>query len=514
MNQRVLYAVTGVLVASVLLWATFDLLDANRRAQYESNLRAALWRMDSRVDAVLAKERERDPAEYAAFPVVKKKTYTKSGFQEVQVNALLEESSLLTQQSDFVELHFQVDQEGNFSSPQVPIGVYQEQAVPKLLSQDAYDNNVAAFDSLRAEVDPKQLGLDLHEAQSRTRNAKKTKGRQRLAQPETKSAGNLEPIWIDRNLYFVRTVKQGANKQLQGFIVDWPKMRAALLDEIDDLFPEAELTPYPGAEHDRALFTLPARLEPGLSTAGAAMGTEYVGIGLMWLLVVGGYVAFGRAMSKAERQRRFASHVTHELRSPLTTFQLYSDLLAEGLVKDPEKTQGYLRTLQSESRRMGQMIENVIAQARLEAGRARAERESTTVADVIDREALQRHCDQHDMTISIDVGDEAILVDRDGTGRILMNLVENACKYGEGPVTITSATRGGKVQIRVRDSGPVVSRETAEQFFKLYHRGGRDETDPNRGLGLGLPLSRELARSMHGDLVYDDGAFTLLVTKG
>jgi len=262
------------------------------------------------------------------------------------------------------------------------------------------------------------------------------------------------------------------------------------------------------------MFTLPARLEPGPSASDSTIGTEYVGISLMWILVIGGYVAFGRAMSKAERQRRFASHVTHELRSPLTTFQLYPDLLAEGLVKDPEKTQSYLRTLQSESKRMGQMIENVIAQARLEAGRAKVDHELTTVSDVIDRDALQRHCDQHDMPISIDVGDESIRVDRDGIGRILMNLVENACKYGEGPITITSATRGGKVQIRVRDSGPVVPPGKAKQFFELYNRGGRDETDPNRGLGLGLPLSRELARSMQGDLVYEDGAFVVLVAKG
>ncbi len=103
------------------------------------------------------------------------------------------------------------------------------------------------------------------------------------------------------------------------------------------------------------------------------------------------------------------------------------------------------------------------------------------------------------------------LVNREGIGRILTNLVENACKYGEPPITITSATRAGTVQTSVRDHGPAIPPEKVKQLFELYDRGGRDETDPKRGLGLGLPLSRELARSMSGDLDYENGAFVVVV---
>jgi signal transduction histidine kinase len=255
-----------------------------------------------------------------------------------------------------------------------------------------------------------------------------------------------------------------------------------------------------------------------------AWRAEHTALALLWLLVGGAFLAYGRTLRRAERQKRFASHVTHELRSPLTTFSLYSDLLAEGMVKDADKQEEYLQTLRSESERMGHMIENVIAQARLEEGRARMLIEATTLRRVVDevRPALEHCCSRNGMTLSIELGDAAdasLQVDRPAVGRILTNLVENACKYGRegdsGLLAITAETRAGSIRLRVRDHGPGVPPEMARRIFRVYDRAGRDETDPMRGLGLGLPLSRELARKMGGDLTYEapsDGGATFVVT--
>jgi len=510
------YWVAGAFVLILLLWVSRDLLDANREAKYESDLRAALWRIDHRVGIVLARERERSPEDYTALASIKQETYTKSSLQRIQKDEILQKSPLMNFRSDAVRLHFQIAQDGKISSPQVPTGSVQEMVVPGYLSEEQLDSNIAALKTVQGEVDAKQLGIDLQAAQARAGKQTRGKGRQWVAGPTTTTAGNFEPIWIGANLYFVRKVKQDNTQTPQGFLIDWPRLRTTLLDEISDLFPRAKLMPYPEIEADtHALFTLPARLEPGTMASGVGWGTEHGALAALWLLVAGSYYAYGRTLRRAERQRRFASHVTHELRSPLTTFSLYSDLLAEGLVQDAAKREEYLQTLRAESQRMGHMIENVIAQARLEEGRARMVMETATVSHVIDevRASLEHTCGRNDMTLSIELGDAAgaaLQVDRAAVGRILSNLVENACKYGHSEernlIAVTAEVRNGSVRLRVRDHGPGISADLVRRIFRVYDRAGRDETDPMRGLGLGLPLSRELARQMHGKLEYEQPA--------
>jgi len=518
------YWMAGAVVLCLLIWVTSDLNEANRAAQYESDLRAALWRIDSRVGILLARERERDPQDYVALATIKQQTYTKGSLQRIKPDEIVQNSPLIGFKPDSVRLHFQIAQDGRISSPQVPTGSVQEFTVPDVLSQKQLAANIACLDVVKQQVDPKQLGVELQAAQSRSNKQSRGKGRQWLAEPTTTTTGNFEPIWIGANLYFVRKVKQDKAQTPQGFLIDWTRLRSTLLEEISDLFPHASLVPYPGGKSDtRALFTLPARLDPGAMARGFSWRTEHTALALLWILVAGSFVAYGRTLRRAERQKRFASHVTHELRSPLTTFSLYSDLLAEGLVKDADKRNEYLRTLRSESQRMGHMIENVIAQAHLEEGRARMVIESATVSYILDevRISLEACCERSRMTLSIELGDAAgaaLQVDRAAVGRILTNLVENACKYGGSEtrnlIAITAEVRNGSVRMRVRDHGAGIAPELVRRIFRAFDRAGRDETDPMRGLGLGLPLSRELARRMGGDLSYEapqgDGASFVL----
>ncbi|MDA0767628.1 MAG: sensor histidine kinase, partial [Verrucomicrobia bacterium] len=90
-------------------------------------------------------------------------------------------------------------------------------------------------------------------------------------------------------------------------------------------------------------------------------------------------------MKMSERRAAFVSSVTHELRTPLTTFQLYSDMLAGGMVQDEEKRQGYLDTLCLEAGRLNHLIENVLAYSRIERGSARAKHEKLSVTDLLSR---------------------------------------------------------------------------------------------------------------------------------
>jgi signal transduction histidine kinase len=227
-------------------------------------------------------------------------------------------------------------------------------------------------------------------------------------------------------------------------------------------------------------------------------------------------VAVGATLRKSidlgERRRRFVSAVTHELRTPLTTFQMYTEMLADGVVRTEEQRLVYLRTLKEESRRLSAMVANVLAHAQLEERRGPRHLESLTLESLIERvrPPLERAAASSGMTLDIGTAGssaEALTVDPDAIGQILANLVDNAAKYARGgePATISllASARDGSLVLTVRDHGPGVPGEQARAIFAPFERGGRDSADPIPGVGLGLALSRGLARDMGGDLTLD-----------
>jgi C4-dicarboxylate-specific signal transduction histidine kinase len=107
--------------------------------------------------------------------------------------------------------------------------------------------------------------------------------------------------------------------------------------------------------------------------------------------------------------------------------------------------------------------------------------------------------------------------------QILFNLVDNACKYAQGTddtrIQVTLAGRGRTPQIVVRDHGPGLSRDAARRLFQPFSKSASEAAHSAPGVGLGLALSRRLARTLGGDLRWraapDGGAeFTLSLATG
>jgi signal transduction histidine kinase len=451
---------------------------AKQRALYHERLRLALWRLDHAFSGMLRREAERPPEAYAA-PLDK---------------------------PDFIRLHFETGATGDFTSPQL--------SGP--LDPETFAVNCTVLDRIQALVAEGDVEGRLRDAEEQTlayENARDDEAWVQRAQVAAQAkkgdvaAGSLEPFWQGEELVFARRV----GTRLQGFLVDWPRLRATLLEEVTDLFPEARLRPAAGEAGDRRLFTLPVVLEapapppPPLHRWTAT----HTALAVLWTValfaVAGAFLALRKSVGFGERQRRFASLVTHELRSPLTTFRLYSDLLAQGLVKE-EKRALYHRTLEQESGRMARMVENVIAHARLEEGRAALARRRVTLRALLDEAApaLTRCAEGAGLTLALAPAPDATLdTDPAAVGQILFNLVENACKYGRSAIEVGAAVADGRVEVRVRDHGPGVPPAARRRLFRPFERGARDEADPVRGLGLGLALGRGLARDLGGDLALE-----------
>jgi signal transduction histidine kinase len=229
-------------------------------------------------------------------------------------------------------------------------------------------------------------------------------------------------------------------------------------------------------------------------------------------MTIGAALTIGITLHKSielgDRRKRFVSSVTHEMRTPLTTFRMYSEMLAKGLVRDETQRREYLQTLCEESERLSAMVENVLAHARLEE-RVPRKGERLTLGELLSRVTppLARQVEASGMTLQLDSRKEdprPIEADVEIIGQILRNLVDNATKYaGNGrPATIhlQSYLENGSLNLKVRDHGPGIPKERSRAIFKPFDRGGREPSDPVPGIGLGLALARGLARDRGGDL--------------
>jgi signal transduction histidine kinase len=256
----------------------------------------------------------------------------------------------------------------------------------------------------------------------------------------------------------------------------------------------------------------PPLVVPRLTTARAALG-------LGWLATALALAAVGLTLRKSiefgARRDGFVSAVTHELRTPLTTFRMYAGMLADGMVEEKEQRKSYLRTLRDEAARLSTTVENVLTFSRLERGRSGAGRpEAMTVDEMLDRVTppLGRRAEAAGMTLEVSadgVGDTEVHVDVDLLGQVLSNLVDNACKYvGDAAartVHLAVEIGDGRMDLRVRDHGPGIPPGRASEIFRPFDRAGRPPTDGASGVGLGLSISRGLAREMGGDLTLEPG---------
>lgn len=216
-----------------------------------------------------------------------------------------------------------------------------------------------------------------------------------------------------------------------------------------------------------------------------------------------------RSEEEAIQKISFVANVSHEFKTPLTTIRLYSELLEQGRVSDEGKRQDYLRTIGRETQRLARLVNNVLDFSRLEQGKKRFE-----LAEINLVEELAALCATHEprvaeagLVLRKELPDSGGVVkaDRDAVGQIVINLLDNACKYAAagGEVTVSLVMRaGGGAEVRVSDRGPGVPAEHRSRIFHKFHRVDETLTREKDGAGLGLSIARQLARGMGGELSY------------
>jgi signal transduction histidine kinase len=229
-------------------------------------------------------------------------------------------------------------------------------------------------------------------------------------------------------------------------------------------------------------------------------------------ILLGGFLLLRQARRselEALQKTSFVANVSHEFKTPLTTIRLYSELLEQGRVRDAGQGADYLRTIGRETERLARLVNNALDFSRLEQGQKKYAPERLDLAAELKR-LLHTHAPRVaeaglSLNDEIPTGPIHTTTDRDAVEQIVLNLVDNACKYaaagGEVVVSAKAISTGG-AEVCVCDRGPGVPADQQHKIFEKFHRVNDALTAEKTGAGLGLSIARQLARGLGGELFY------------
>jgi signal transduction histidine kinase len=220
------------------------------------------------------------------------------------------------------------------------------------------------------------------------------------------------------------------------------------------------------------------------------------GLALVWANV-------RREMKLSRLKSDFVANVSHELKTPLALIRLFAETLELGRVPTEEKKTQYHRIINKETRRLTQLINNILDFSRIEAGRkeyrlVRADL-AAVVRDVVD--AYRFPIEQQGFALEVEVADDLpeTELDPEALSQALINLLNNAIKYspGEKRLRVSARRQGDRVLVSVADRGIGIPRGEQKRIFEKFYRAESSLVHTTKGSGLGLALVQHIVEA-HG----------------
>jgi PAS domain S-box-containing protein len=205
-----------------------------------------------------------------------------------------------------------------------------------------------------------------------------------------------------------------------------------------------------------------------------------------------------------EEKSDFVATISHELRTPMAAvYGAAETLLRREEQLTTEQKRDLVAMIATQAARLSQITEEVLLTNQLDRGELPVERQAVDVGEVVRRtvHAMESQLAEPlvvDVEIPPEVG--AASGDADRIQQVMVNLLDNAIKYGGPPVRVSVEGANGNVRISVSDSGPGIVQADRERIFEKFYRADPQHTRTPSGTGLGLYISRELVRRMGGRL--------------
>lgn len=214
-----------------------------------------------------------------------------------------------------------------------------------------------------------------------------------------------------------------------------------------------------------------------------------------------------RVATAQQAQRDFLANVSHDLRTPLTSIQGFSQAIAEGVASDPAAAQRAAQIIRDETARLHRMVESLLDLARLDADQVNMRRGPVAPGDLLravgagfSGRARER---QIDLRLIIPPDLPRISGDGDRLAQVFTNLLDNALKHTPpgGTVTLSAALSDGGLAVTVRDTGEGIPPDEIGRIFERFYQVDKSRRrDHQSGLGLGLAIARQIVEA-HGGTI-------------
>jgi signal transduction histidine kinase len=279
---------------------------------------------------------------------------------------------------------------------------------------------------------------------------------------------------------------------------DWK--RPFVATEIGEVLPHWEVAAYVMDPRQIGRSASLARLTVGMLIALLLLA---IAVG-SWLIIED----LKRQLALARQKTDFVSNVSHELKTPLTSIRMFSEMLAEGRVNDESKRRHFLGIITAEAARLTRLINNVLDFARLERGEKRYQFGSIDLGELA-RETVdlyRPHLEAGGFTLELktEAGPFQVWGDRDALAQVLVNLLSNAEKYSpeRKAIEVTLARTDHWIECAVLDRGRGVPPGCEQKIFEQFFRAHDSLAGGIQGSGLGLTLARQIAESHGGNVLY------------
>ncbi len=212
-----------------------------------------------------------------------------------------------------------------------------------------------------------------------------------------------------------------------------------------------------------------------------------------------------RATALSQMKTEFVSSVSHELRTPLSSIRVFGEFLRLGRVTDPDKVREYGEHIESESRRLTQLVDNILDFSKIESGQKRYRFEpadlAALVAETLATFAVRLKQDGFSVAVR---APQAPLppawADPPAVAQVLTNLIDNAVKYsGEArEISVELGQHNGYVSVAVGDRGPGIAVEEQARIFDKFYRVSTGLVHDAKGSGLGLAIVKHIVEAHRG----------------
>lgn len=275
----------------------------------------------------------------------------------------------------------------------------------------------------------------------------------------------------------------------------------------------------------RSRFRLPITLSASLITANVALMTIWIvlfaqtnqtaavtiGVIAFALILVGltiWLVLTIKEIRLNHRQANFVDSVTHELKTPIATLQLYLETLKMRTLNDEQRSE-FHDVMAVELQRLDRLINQLLEVGRLDAIGEDRPAEDVELGPILERDAraaAKRFQHNYNESVTLSGSAASVVARRIVVELIISNLIDNAFKYGGDPprIVLHVENSGGRVRLVVRNNGERIPFGDRKKIFRVFYRGGSELQRRQKGTGIGLFIVSTLVKQLRGRIIVRD----------